>query len=244
MALKIGICDDQEAELRQIGDLLRQVAAEEGCPAELRLFRRSAELLAEIGKDPLCFDVLFLDLYIDEAIGFDVAREVRRRNRRCSIVFFTAFADRMAESFRFLPSAYLVKPVGKESLRSAFRTALAHLDAAPCLHLHLKGEELAVPLGRILYFESRLKDVRLFCDGEKEPVVFKGKLAEIEGLPPEYFHRCHKSFLVNFSHALRVDKAAHAIVMRNGARVPVSRRYYRQILRDFTEFHAVRRTGM
>ena len=242
MKLKIGICDDQEEELEQVRDMLLRAVGDSACEADLYCFRRSRELVEKIESDPFFFDMLFLDLYIDDRIGFDIAETVRKRNRRCVMVFITAFADRMAESFRYLTSAYLVKPVDENSLRAAFRTALGHLDAAPALHLHSKGEERAVPFDRIVYLESRLKDVRLFCAGRREPLVFRGRLSELGGLPAEYFHPCHKSFVVNFSYVSRIDKSAHEIVLRGGTRIPVSRRYYRRIVGDFMEFHSIQRT--
>ena len=241
MKLKIGICDDREEELEQIRDLLRRAVGDSACEAELYCFRRSREIIEKIESDPFFFDMLFLDLYIDDRLGFDIAEMIRKKNRRCAVIFITAFADRMAESFRYLTSAYLVKPVDENSLKAAFRTALAHLDAAPAFHLHLKGEERAVPFDRNVYLESRLKDVLLFCAGRREPLVFRGRLSELGGLPAEYFHPCHKSFVVNFSYVSRVDKSAHEIVLRGGARIPVSRRYYRQIVGDFMEFHSIRR---
>lgn len=242
--LQIAVCDDQEYELSHIRNMLAHITEELGCQANITVYSDSKSILANIEENPQCFDMLFLDMYIDEKIGFDIAEAVRKHDHLCAIVFITAFADRMAESFRYITSAYLVKPVDELKLKEAFQTALAHLNAVPSFCFCRKEKEFAIPFHKIIYLESKLKDLYLFCDQEKEPVVFQEKLMNvINNFPKDFFHLCHKSFLVNFSYVHMIDRKSHEIVISTGEKLKISRTYYPQILKDFTEFHSIRRAG-
>ena len=240
--LNIAVCDDEEYELNQIENMLSDIVESLGCQANISVYRKSRQLIDAIAHCPQYFDILFLDMYIDEKIGFDIAEIVRKQDYHCAIVFVTAFADRMAESFRYLASAYLIKPVDLPKLESAFQTALSHLGAEPCFHFHGKEKESAIPFRKIMYLEGRLRNIDLFTDQCMEPESFPVSLADVKDtFPKEFFHLCHKSFFVNFSYIRMIDRVTHEIILHNGKKLPVSRTYYQQLLKDFTEFHSVRR---
>lgn len=241
-SFSIAICDDEEYELLQIRNMLTDISGDYGYSPDISVYTKSSDILDAIDKVPQQFNMILLDIYIDERTGFDIAEALRRRNQHCAIVFITAFADKMAESFRYLTSAYLIKPVDRPKLEEAFQTALSHLNAAPRFHFSRKDEEYAILFSDIMYLESRLKNIYLFQLTKKDPTVFQGKLSEIkQSFPEEFFHLCHKSFMVNFSYVRMIDKVGHKVLLNDGRKLPVSRTYYRQILKDFTKFHSIRR---
>lgn len=240
--VNIAICDDDCYELQHVKNMLTDITNKLGITADITTFGDSKTILSIISKASDAFDILFLDMYIDEKIGLDIARVVREKNQECVIIFITAFADRMADSFEFRASAYLVKPIDEEKLTTALHTALSHLRATPSFHLCLKGKEYSIPFREIIYFESCLKELHLFCNSKQEEIIFPCKLSDLSGLPTEYFHMCHKSYMVNFLFVRMIDKKSHEIVLENGVRLPISRTYYSTVLKDFTTFHAKKRS--
>lgn len=240
--LKVAVCDDEEYELKKIGRMLVRAADEFHCSARIFSYRDSQSILNEIEIGSVRFDILCLDLYIDQKIGFDIAAAVRKRGDPCAIIFITAFADRMAESFRYVTSAYLIKPVDENKMREAFGTALSHLNRAPSFLLHRKEEEQSILFRDIIYLESHLKQIYLYCKWKREPIVFEDQLSKISlAFPKEYFHFCHKSYFVNFQYVRKIDKIKHEAVLINNSRLPISRSCYAQILKDFVQFHSVAR---
>lgn len=240
--LNIAVCDDENFELQRMNNLLLSISDKLEIPVHITTFDNSKTLLAAFSGNPHAFDILFLDVYIDEKLGLDIARIVREKNQACVIIFTTAFADKMADSFQYRTSAYLVKPVDEASLTSAMQTALDHLKVMPSLYLRVKGMECSIPYDEIMYIESHLKDLHLFCENEADAVVFPGKLSDLAGtVPKEYFHLCHKSFLVNFSFVRMIDKTSHEVVLKNNTRLPISRTCYQAVLQDFMSFHSKKR---
>ena len=143
--LNIAVCDDERYELQRMNHLLLCISDKLQIPVHIAAFDNSKTLLAAVSENPLAFDILFLDVYIDEKLGLDIARAVRKKNQACVIIFSTAFADKMVDSFQYRASAYLVKPVDEESLTSAMQTALNHLKVMPSLYLRVKGMEYSFP---------------------------------------------------------------------------------------------------
>jgi DNA-binding LytR/AlgR family response regulator len=143
----------------------------------------------------------------------------------------------MPEAFKYKTSAYIIKPVDSEKLAQAFNTALEHLSFGGVFCISVKGAEITVPYDDITYFENNLKNVILHTAEGAEPFVFIGTLDKIP-VPQEYFHLCHKSFLVNFLHVRQLDKSKHEFVLNDGCRIPISRSCYTRTVAEFTHFHS------
>ena len=237
MKIKIAICDDEKHELETIRLLLTKISAEADIKTEFSSYNNSRQLLEIIDGGAFDFDMVFLDMYIDEKIGLDLAQAIRKKNNCCVIIFITAFSDRMAECFEWKVSDYLTKPIEKDKLAKAFQIGLTHLEKTSMFFVSVKNKDFTIPFDEIIYFENNLKSVKLYRINEIEPLVFSGTVSDINA-PTEYFHFCHKSFLVNFLHIKMIDKSKHNIVMKNGVIIHISRKHYTGIVADFTRFHS------
>ncbi|MFT9076094.1 LytR/AlgR family response regulator transcription factor [Ethanoligenens sp.] len=241
--MNIAICDDDSSELKRLKALLYHITSRLEHMVQIHTYSKSADLLFDIEENPRAFDILFLDMYIDERIGLDVARYVRSRNIQCGLVFITAFPDKMEDCFQYRTSGYLLKPVTEEKLECVLCTALQHFRerARSVFRLDLKDREVVIPYEKILYFESRLKTVYLYCSDGKEPLTFFAKLTGIPDLPTDYFYICHKSYIVNFLYVHELDKSGRKFILYNGREIPISRPYYSKALEAFTAFHSIKR---
>ena len=60
------------------------------------------------------------------------------------------------------------------------------------------------------------------------------KMDELEKILPEYFLRCHKSYIVNMNQILSLS--SEGIVLESGKKLPVSRAKYREAKRRFLTY--------
>lgn len=122
---KIAVVDDEPEMLRAIRRLLtsRGYCVEE--------YERGVDFLAALGSQP--FECLLLDLHMPELDGFEVLRDLASRSNRMPIVVLSALdAPDTAERVRALGAvAYLRKPVDRETLLSAIRSAIDPAHACP-----------------------------------------------------------------------------------------------------------------
>ena len=95
------------------------------------------------------FTVLFLDIYMDGINGIEIARNFRKFNKDCMLIFTTTSRDHALEGFQVRAMHYLVKPYSEEDLISLFDEILSRIPAPEkILELKINGSDLQVPFKR------------------------------------------------------------------------------------------------
>ncbi|MFQ2508774.1 two-component system response regulator BtsR [Aeromonas caviae] len=179
-------------------------------------------------------DVVFLDIQMPKLSGMELVAMLDPLPR---IVFVTAFDDYAIQAFEENAFDYLLKPV--EPARLAKTLARLRQDItpqpvgtlAPTIH-HIPGylhnRVRLLPTSQVEYAFSDLGGVHVACQGE----LFHTQLTlkSLEEKTP--LLRCHRQYLVApaaiFEIRLLENQLAE-IVTPSGARVPVSRRYLKEL---------------
>ena len=178
-------------------------------------------------------DVLFLDIHMPGASGFDLLAQLDYLPR---IVFTTAFSEYAIRSFDYNTVDYLLKPISPERLEQAVRKLLGDTDSytAPPRRLGMDskifvkdGEKChLVGLESIRYIESCKNYVQIFFGAEKA-YVKKSLNSVEERLPAGHFFRANRQCLVNLQAIRSIEESmslGYMITMTDGRRVEVSRR--------------------
>jgi two-component system LytT family response regulator len=190
-------------------------------------------------------DVVFLDVQMPGASGLEVARSLGSPGPR--IVFCTGFDEYAVEAFELSAADYLLKPVTRARLAQTVermrRTALPEWDAAreratrpgggATRFLARCGERFrVVPQDEVLCFSAEQGLTALTTARERH--WMEPTLNDLERrLDPEVFFRVSRAAIV------RLDAIAEVVplvggygelLLRNGARVQVSRRRLRELL--------------
>ncbi len=82
---------------------------------------------------------------------------------------------------------------------------------------------IRIPYSELLYFEARNKKIAA-CTGRIE-AEFYSTLDSLNEKLPNFFLRCHKSFIINTLMVERVNFASNIIFLANGFSVPLSRSF-------------------
>lgn len=190
-------------------------------------------------------DVVFLDVQLKGASGFDFLERVDHRNAR--IIFVTAYDQYAIKAIRLRAFDYLLKPIDFEDLGQCLR----RLSGGPALVTGATPAEadVAGTPDYILFRDTYHHEKILFshidyleASGPYTNIVYtknnhtsrgtKSKsLHEFEELlPAGDFLRIHRSYIVNVHHIEKLvkQKEKHFVRMPS-ALLPVSRRRYSQI---------------
>lgn len=174
--------------------------------------------------------------------GFELARRIRSRSAQTEIMIV---ADISISPIRYLnpkvkASALLLKPFEKEKtiamLRSFIRQFVISKDTRQqedYFYLKKRGEDVAISFYSILYFEARDKKLYINC-GTREYVIYDS-LDSVHRMLPDYFIKCHRSFLVNRRHIQDISFTEGSILLDNGESIPLSRAHknmLREVLRN------------
>lgn len=227
MRINILLCDDDKLFLQRLADVItRQPLPEEisanivknSCPAAITDRQLSR------------FQLMFLDIDMEERSGMDIARRVRELHLNTTIIFVTNYPQFSLEGYEVSAFRYLLKQELEQKLPIYYRDALAQLPQGnKALHFTVKAESFAVPYRDIMYLESNQRVIYLYTVNPLQAGDhFYGKMEDLtKELEPEGFLRIQKSYLVNMTYIKKLNY--DLAVLRNGKELTVSQKRYAQI---------------
>ena len=125
MAGPILLVDDEPTQLRLLGAMIERAGyrvetAADGATAVARL--------ADHAEPPIA--CMILDLQMPGMNGIEVLESIRPRHPHLPVIVLTAHASvaRVVEAMRAGASDFIVKPASAERIRTAIRSALAHVE--------------------------------------------------------------------------------------------------------------------
>ncbi len=203
--MRIAVCDDCELDRDIICELLGAVF--EGSPLRPKIvtYDSGINLYCDI-EEGMWYDIAFLDIYMTDHLGIDIAHRLRELGWTGDIVFLTATPEFAVDSYDVTAAGYILKPISPEKLRRVVERILRGYSE-DTYSVRQRSSVLHVPLNDILYIESSNSRCFLHCRGGVDYTVYK-RLDDIEKeLDDPRFLRCHQSYLVNMDRVRRVDRA-------------------------------------
>lgn len=201
--MRIAVCDDNSLDREMTIALLYRYFSIRPISNEIIQYERGGDLLHDF-EDGMWFDIIFLDIYIDDLLGIDVAHKLRAMGYRRHIVFFTSTSDFAVDSYEVEAMGYLLKPYSFEKLCQVMNRATRDISTN-MYQIKQRSKIIRVSHHDILYVESMNSKCILHCLDGQSYVIYK-RLTTIElELNDERFLRCHQSYLVNMDHIQHVD---------------------------------------
>ena len=232
--IKILICDDSPEEVKKLQKLLERYSAEKG--AELSISSASAheDILTAL-EEQNC-DIMFLDIYMEQLNGIDLAKLLRQRGNNSRIIFFSSSPDHALEAFGVNAIQYLLKPVSYEKLVNVMEQIQHTVPKARNITLEAGRDILNIPINDILYTEGQRNYQRIVCRGGREERVRMSSSALYELLAEaENMLRVGASFIVNIDHIERLTTTE--ILLFEGVRIPVPRSGYPELRKAYFDYY-------
>lgn len=229
--MRIAVCDDNQIDRDIIKDFLHTYMTEKSIPNTITEYENGMNLIYDI-EEGRYYDMVFLDIFMDQILGMDIARKLRNVGYTGNIVFLTSTAEFAVDSYEVEASGYLLKPHDYEKLcgllnRIIDRTNIGHFQVS------VRNTIYSIPFGEIVYVESRNNVCILHRSDGSEYTIYK-KLSEVElQLNESRFLRCHQSYLVNMSY---ISKADSQFELTTGDVVLIRQRSQKEIRRIYQEF--------
>lgn len=110
--MKIAICDDSEKSVEMLKKIILECSEEK---IDLLTFFSGKELLEQIEE----IDAVFLDVEMPEMDGYEVGKEINKRNPSCQIIMATGNTERFKESFEIRAIRYVTKPFRVNEVKEA-----------------------------------------------------------------------------------------------------------------------------
>lgn len=226
--LRVAICEDDGADLASILEAIDN----SGYPTETASFSSGSKMLETYQEGQ--YHIIFLDIYMPGMNGVDTAQAIRAVDDQVVIVFVTTSMDHTREGYRFGVLKYIEKPFHPRDVKAALELAWRINKSREMCTISTKHGKQEAVFGDILYVEASNHMCNLhFANKRVQTNISIDGMALL--LPPPYFVRCHRSFIVNLAHVKAVDRD---FVMINDDRVYIRGKDVRKMTDLFARYLA------
>lgn len=211
----IYLCDDEDDVRRQIQAALeRKIFVENYDMKVVCSAANGRELLNAVENSKRGIYFLDVELKDGEWDGFQLGRELRRRDPHCTLVYVTGYGDLAWRTFQYHLEAfdYIIKepeqiePAVSKCLGEIHMRLLAERqDPAEMFTLRTGETVRHVPLKEILFFETASVAHHVLLHTSNSRMDFLGSLNDLEAQLGDRFIRTHRAYLVAVDKIEAVD---------------------------------------
>ena len=190
---------------------------------------KGATLLPAAPKTPIsAHDAVFLSFDECGEPVLQVARDVRKSGEMTFILLISDRTQDISPLFRpkIRPGGVLFRPVQNSQIRDILEEIASELDRLgnnddDIFVFKADGATRRIPMRDILFFEASSKKVLLHTSGRE--ISYYHSIDDLASSLPQYFIRCHRSFIVNTRKIVELRWSEMEIGLTGGERIPFSR---------------------
>ena len=223
--ITFAICDDEPLMVRELtGHLTSYMEGKQITAYSVSSFSNGCALL-ESGSS---YDVLFLDIQMEQPDGMETARLLRQRGDRSLLVFVTVLKECVFDAFQVEAYDFLLKPLDNVRFHQTMDRVLRSLEQRTAGGIVIQrgtGCEV-VRLSDIVYCEVLGRKIYLH---KSDGVVtdYYDKLEDLEQRVDGRFFKCHRSYLVNLDYVRGCQDGQ--VLLSQGECIPASRLREREL---------------
>ena len=192
------------------------------------------EILGDVydGKEAIDFmmktkvDLLFLDIEMPKLSGLELMQCIPYPT---PIILTTAYSNFGFEAYQHDVVDYLLKPISYPRFLKSINKALKYIGnekediSFPDIELKYDGILKVINTKHILYIEAVGNYIKIHLESEKPMLVTQTMKYIGSLLPPQYFTRIHKSYIVKRDAITDIRK--NEITLSNKVTLPIGRKY-------------------
>lgn len=226
MKYSFAVVDDEKEQTDAVCEMLKRYFKETKGEYSVSVFHDGAELLTDY--KPL-YDVIFLDIEMEQINGMKTAKRIRKTDERTAIVFITRLARLAIGGYEVSALDFIVKPVEYDAFSYKMKKILSHVDKSKAVFFSIKQDDRIDFLNEddITYIE--VIDHSVVYHTVKGDYREWGTLKNAERqLTEGKFAYCNRCYIVNLRYVTKIEGDS---VVVNGVPLIISR--YKK--KDFTE---------
>ncbi len=213
--MKIAICDDEKLIIDEYSKIINDYLYENNVVCAVDGFINGKSFLQIVNE----YDMVFLDYDLPDINGMEIARSIRANDGRIMIVFLTAFAEHVYDSFEVDAFRYLLKPVDKIKIYETLDKFLDIYNHKRKISIPTNTAHVSVDADEVIYIEAAKKHTKVKTTGNEYIANKAISVYQTEIANPHFF-RTHRGYIVNMRYISSVEK--NTITLTNGEIVLLS----------------------
>jgi len=234
--LKIIIIDDEFNSIELISSILSDHFPEINIVGKTQSPIEGIKMINQLKPD-----LVFLDIEMPEASGFDILEAIPER--KFETIFITAYDKYAIKAFKYSAIDYILKPIDIEELNDAVKRVIEKknsididLNRLNVLLENIKAQhpfKISIPSSKGYEYVNINEIVRIEADGRYSVIYLENTrtitvtklLSElIDTIDSNFFFRPHKSHYINLNFVkMFVKSEGNYIEMHDGTQVAISR---------------------
>lgn len=236
--INIAICEDNEVDKSLLELYIREVMEkqlEKDLIDGYTLYKYSSgnEMIETLEKYK--YHLVFLDMYMGDILGIEVAKKLREIDGQTIIIFVTSSTDFAVEGYTVRAYHYLVKPIMGLQVVEVINSAVSHILEKEDRYVLIPTLDglTKVKLQDIYYIECVARKTLVIMRNSTFTCTYNINTLE-EKLNHLGFIRCHRSFIINLKY-IKTLKAG-TVIMENEEEVLLSKYRQKEVRARLTEF--------
>lgn len=227
---QIAICEDEKLFAESLEKNCQRLCNKLNIHTEITVCQRSVHFLNLFLTKPQHFDLLLLDIVMDEVNGIELAKKIRAQNKKVTIIFVTSHTDFALQGYEVQAFHYLLKPVQYDLLEKLIYDDYQYRFQKESIVLASHLGTIRLQISDVVALETVNRKVAVYL--LDQTLFYAGKLGDlVVKFPPELFIRCHQSFVVNIKNVRELNRTR--IITVNKKLIPVSRSYQKVMQQAF-----------
>lgn len=227
--MNIAICDDTFKDRKTIKKMLEDYAGKNNLLLNIQEFNNEKDLLKRVED----FDILILDVILENSDGLEIAKRIRSLNKDILIFFYSSSLEYAPYAFSSYGYTYLLKPVNKFVLFNELDRALNQLERDILIVYDELNIRHTIHTNNIFYINASLRKSQI--NFRYEHIVVNKPLKEwILSLNDNIFSLANRSELVNLKNIKKI--ANGQVVLKNDDVLYLSRNYKKSFETMFYEY--------
>lgn len=231
--LRIACIDDDSKVTDLLRSYLERYGAEHDRQFDIKTFGGGWKFLEE--KET--FDIAFIDIDMPGIDGLSVARDLRKNEDGCMIIFLTNWAQYALDGYEVNAFDYLVKPLTYEKFGVRFKKAAVLAESRQKENIVIVSgyAKKKINIRNLFYIEVRQHKLIYHTASGLEEAW--GSMRETaEKLKNFGFSLCNASFLVNLRYVTKIDGE---LLWVGSEKLKISRNKKRSFMDDLTSYRHI-----
>jgi DNA-binding LytR/AlgR family response regulator len=219
----VAICEDEAAFRNEQENVCRGILEKLKFEYQISVFDSGTDFW-DVFKTGKRYDLILLDIMMDETDGMELAQRIREYDRDTAIVFITSNPGFALQGYDVNALHYLMKPLESDVLERLIKADYRNRFQSSFLVFKSGTQTLRLPIRDVICLETVGRRVAVTMQDRK--VEYSGKLSDLLA-GKEQLVRCHKAFAINPRNIWELTRT-DAVAM-NGIKIPVSRTYIKDV---------------
>ncbi len=238
--VKIAVCDDEIIFARKLEKIINKYCTVKQISFQIDIYQSGKEFIADNIK-MMEYQIVFLDINMEEIDGLEAARELRKLCRDTYVIFVTAFINYTLEGYKVDAIRYLLKSDGNfgQSVCESLDAVFEKMQYKPHIReFSFQQGARRVALEKIVYIESSLHKLTFYVAEEGiVPYTMYETLNHIAAIFSGDFVRIHQSYLVNLRFVRRIE--GNNLLLQDNLALPVARSKLKEVRQKVAMYKGV-----